>query len=138
MNSKNEKDDDNQNKDSIKASDLWTEDENKYMVECLKKMVEDLQQFKSNHDGKLSEMEENLRNIKNSLYKLLIMSHKILKSTTKTMNMMVENLENSYQVKMVVFVDVEKEECQREGGGSSNKTRVNLKKKADQALVNIQ
>lgn len=38
---------------------------------------------------------------------------------------------------MVVFVDVEKEESQQEGGGPSNRTRANLKKKADQALVNI-
>lgn len=44
MNSKMAKDDknDNNNKDRDKAIDLWTEEENKYMVECLKKIVEDL------------------------------------------------------------------------------------------------
>lgn len=55
-------------------------------------------------------MEEKIRNIKDSIHKVLEMSHKTLKSTTKTMNTMVENLENAYQVRTAVYVDAEKEE----------------------------
>lgn len=104
------------NRDRDKITDLWTEDEKNYKVECLKKTIEDLQHFKSNHNGKLSDIEEKMKNIKDSIHKVLEMSHKILKSMTKTMNTMVEKLENSYQVRTMVYIDADKEESQVEGG----------------------
>lgn len=61
---------DNNNKDKEKATNLWNEEENKYMADFLKKIIEDLQQFKSKHDGKLSGMEEKMKNIKYSIHKV--------------------------------------------------------------------
>lgn len=47
------------------------------------------------------------------------------------MNTMVDNLENAYQVRTAMYVDVEKEESWVEGVGPSKRTRENLKRKAN-------